>query len=275
VLSFEGASVDFVLNENETQRLKNIAKENDATLYMTALSVFYILLSKLSGLEDIIIGTPVAGRRHVGLQNIIGMFVNTLAIRNYPSGDKRFKEFLKDVKQRTLEAFENQEYPFEDLVDSISLSRDTGRNPIFDVMFAMLNTDISEVEVDGIKPTLYDYESKISKFDLTLQGIEKGEELYFTFEYRTRLFKKETVERFTRYFKKLLLSVVQCPDRQISELEIISEQEKIDYYMNLTIPGQITRKIKPYMNYLKPGRQRPRTILPFLPRDLDRPIRPI
>ena len=109
---------------------------------MVLTAVVNILLAKLSGQEEIIIGTPIAGRRHADLEKIIGMFVNTLALRNYPVGERTFREFLGDVKERILMVFENQEYPFEELVDKLSLKRDMGRNPLFDVMFVLQNMNI-------------------------------------------------------------------------------------------------------------------------------------
>ncbi|MCP4156333.1 MAG: hypothetical protein GY757_51950, partial [bacterium] len=139
IQGFDGNNKSFILNSEETANLKETAKQNETTLYMTILSIFTILLSKLSGQEDIIVGTPTAGRRHADLENIIGMFVNTLAMRNYPEGKKTFREFLREVKESTLKAFENQEYQFEDLVEGISVKRDTGRNPVFDVMLNLLN----------------------------------------------------------------------------------------------------------------------------------------
>ncbi|MCP4149528.1 MAG: AMP-binding protein, partial [bacterium] len=139
IRGFEGSHIAFQLTKEETAKLKETAKQNETTLYMAILSIFTILLSKLSGQEDIIVGTPTAGRRHAQLEKIIGMFVNTLAMRNYPQGEKTFKAFLREVKENSLFAFENQEYQFEDLVDRLSLRRDTGRNPIFDVMFNLLN----------------------------------------------------------------------------------------------------------------------------------------
>ena len=114
------------------------AKELNSTLFVVLLGVFDIFLSRLSGQEDIIVGTPTAGRRHADLENIIGMFVNTIALRNFPCGGKTLAEFLEEVKYRSLEGFENQEYPFEDLVDALSLKRDISRNPVFDVMFNLL-----------------------------------------------------------------------------------------------------------------------------------------
>ena len=137
--SFEGNSIDFEISAEETRALNALALQGGATLFMVLAAAVNILLSKLSGQEEIIIGTPIAGRRHADLEKIIGMFVNTLALRNYPIGRATFKEFLADVKERILMVFENQEYPFEELVDKLSLKRDMGRNPLFDVMFVLQN----------------------------------------------------------------------------------------------------------------------------------------
>ncbi|MCP4147718.1 MAG: hypothetical protein GY757_08200, partial [bacterium] len=139
IQSFEGKRISFQLTETENRNLKEAAKENEMTLYMAILSIFTVLLAKLAGQEDVIVGMATAGRRHAEVERIIGMFINTLPIRNYPSGEKTVSEFLREVKNKTLGAFENQEYQFEDLVDKISIKRNTGRNPIFDVMFNLLN----------------------------------------------------------------------------------------------------------------------------------------
>ncbi|MCP4146221.1 MAG: hypothetical protein GY757_00595, partial [bacterium] len=138
VQSFEGDTIEFTVAKEEMQKIKAAADENNATLYMTIMAVYTIMLSKLSRQEDIIVGAPIAGRRHADLENIIGMFVNTLPMRNYPEEEKTFTAYLKEVKERTLTAYENQEYPFEDLVEKLALPRDTGRNSIFDVAFNML-----------------------------------------------------------------------------------------------------------------------------------------
>jgi len=133
-----------------------------ATLYMVLLSLLNVLLSKISGQEDIVVGSPVAGRRHFDLEYVIGVFVNTLALRNYPFGEKTFDVFLREVKARILEAQENQDYPFEDLVEKAAVKRDAGRNPLFDVMFVLQNVDFPEIEITGLKLTPYDYERRIS-----------------------------------------------------------------------------------------------------------------
>ncbi|NOQ24125.1 MAG: amino acid adenylation domain-containing protein, partial [Bacteroidales bacterium] len=224
--SQEGATVDFALSKAETQNIKLLAKENGLTLYMSVLSVFNILLSKLSGQEDVVIGMPIAGRNHSDLENIVGVFVNTLAIRNEVNGNNSVKEFVEKLKQSTLEAFENQDYQFEDLVEKISLSRDVGRNPIFDVMFNLQNQSDSRADLSGFEGNNYIHEQGISKFDLTLTAVDYGEQLLLSFEYCTRLFKAETIERFIRYFKQIVAQISINPEKELSEIEIISAEEK-------------------------------------------------
>ncbi|MCP5052791.1 MAG: amino acid adenylation domain-containing protein, partial [bacterium] len=234
VQEFDGHSVDFELPAGPTGLLKQLAGTSEVTLYMLLLSVFNILLSKVTGQEDIIIGTPIAARRHPDLARIIGMFVNTIALRNNPGHGKSFKQFLEDVKTRTLESFENQEYPFETLVDKISIPRDVSRNPLFDVMFVYqnLDADLGYAAVangaNGEQSEKEDrrYIPQVSKFDLTLTGLDAGETLVFSLQYRTKLFKPGTVERFTGYFRRLLTAVTHDADALLSGLEIISGEEK-------------------------------------------------
>jgi amino acid adenylation domain-containing protein len=227
---FAGSSVNFLLNEKETRILKDTAGENQATLYMIILSVFNILLSKLSGQEDIIVGTPVAARRHADLEYIIGMLVNTLAVRNYPAGEKSFKQFLAEVKNHTLQVFENQEYQFEDLVEALSPPRDTSRNPIFDVMVNLLNqsdyTDPVPQIDEQYKQQGYQHRKSTSKFDLNLMAVDMGKVIFFKFEYAVRLFKAHTIERMIRYFKTIISSLSAKPAIKLSEIEILGSEEK-------------------------------------------------
>jgi amino acid adenylation domain-containing protein/non-ribosomal peptide synthase protein (TIGR01720 family) len=224
--SFAGSSVGFVIEKKETDGLRKLAAAGETTLYTVLLGIFYVLLAKLSGQEDIVVGTPVAGRRHAELENIIGMFVNTLALRNYPLPGKTFKNFIKEVKGQTLEAFENQEYPFEDLVDRVSVRRDAGRNPLFDVFFVFQNMEKSQKNILGLELKPYPYKTNISKFDMTLTGIEGEDRLFFTFEYCTKLFRPGTIERFKGYFERMVSSLVENPGVLLAEIEIIGEQEK-------------------------------------------------
>ncbi|MCK5128166.1 MAG: AMP-binding protein, partial [candidate division Zixibacteria bacterium] len=226
VQRFEGSSLGFEIDKPHTGALNVLALGEGATLYMMLLAIYTIFLSRISNQEDIVIGAPVAGRRHVDLEKIIGMFVNTLALRNYPSGETEFTEFLAEVKEKTLEAFENQEYQYEELVEQVAVNRDVSRNPLFDTMFVLQNTGPGEIEVPGLRVIPYEYENKTSKFDLTLIGVEAEDKLLFTFEYSTKLFKPETIERFITYFKNIVTGVLEDKHRKISGVEIIIKEEK-------------------------------------------------
>ncbi|HLP48793.1 MAG TPA: amino acid adenylation domain-containing protein, partial [Candidatus Kapabacteria bacterium] len=224
VQSFSGRSFGFELEPGMYVGLKNMAAAKGGTLYMVLLAIYNVLLAKLSNREDIVIGTTTAGRRHADLENTIGMFVNTLALRNYPEGHKDFEGFLVEVKERTLEAFENQEYPFEDLVEKVVLKRDVSRNPIFDTMFTLHQENRVETSQLDIKP--YEIESGIAKFDLILTCTESEEKLSFSFDYGIKLFKEETIQRFTTYFKQVVSAIIENRNRQLSQVEIITPEEK-------------------------------------------------
>ncbi|MCP4157678.1 MAG: amino acid adenylation domain-containing protein, partial [bacterium] len=225
IQSFEGDEVKILLTKQETANIKEIAKENKVTLYMTVLSIFTILLSKLSGQEDIIVGTPTAGRRHADLDEIVGMFVNTLAMRNYPEGEKTFEGFLEEVKENTLHAFENQEYQFEDLVDRLRVKRDTGRNPVFDIIFGLINKEEGEFK-GPIEAVPTQFKTTTAKFDLGLNAFDNGNELVFVLDYCTKLFKKETIMRFSEYLRGLVTTITAESGEKIKEIEIITAAEK-------------------------------------------------
>ncbi|MCU0289382.1 MAG: amino acid adenylation domain-containing protein, partial [Acidobacteria bacterium] len=185
-----------------------------------------IFLAKLAGREDIVVGTPVAGRRHNDLEKIIGMFVNTLPLRNFPYGETGFKEFLHVVKERTLAAFSHQDYPYDELVDALTIERDTGRNPLFDTMLAIQNMEFPVVKIPGLTLKPFNFQHNIAKFDLTLIISEYGKELECTFEYCTKLFKQETIERYITYFKNTLSYVTGHPGTVIAGIEIMPQDEK-------------------------------------------------
>ncbi|HLP46801.1 MAG TPA: amino acid adenylation domain-containing protein, partial [Candidatus Kapabacteria bacterium] len=246
--SFAGSHVRTLLTTQESKLIKDLAKQTGTTLYMCILSAFIILLSRLSGQEDIVTGTPVASRKHVDLAGLIGMFVNTLALRNYPNNEKNYNNFLLELKENTLNAYANQDYHFEDLVDNLPLSRDTGRNPVFDVMFNLLNIDEYKGDIPQMEEELYvnSHQQGTAKFDLTLTMVELGERFLFTFEYCIHLFKPETIDRFIAYFKMLLHDIAENHDKKLWQLEIISETEKHkliydfnksdgDYNKNITV----------------------------------------
>ncbi|MFC2156114.1 amino acid adenylation domain-containing protein, partial [Acidobacteriota bacterium] len=226
IQSFAGNQIDFEINEENTAALRTLALQENVTSYIVLLAAFNIFLSKISGQEDIVIGTVTAGRGHADLESTIGMFANTLPLRNYPAGEKTIAEFIREVKDRTLKAQENQEYQFEDLVDKLIVKRDASHNPLFDVMLVLQNVDISQVEVAGLKLRPHDYNSRMSKFDMTFICVELERSLNFTIEYSIKLFKKETIKRFANYYKTIISFVVNEPGIKISEIIILPEEDR-------------------------------------------------
>ncbi|MGE5339962.1 MAG: amino acid adenylation domain-containing protein, partial [Candidatus Omnitrophota bacterium] len=227
VTSFEGNTTRFGLEKEIVDRLKEIGAPSDATLYMVLMAIYFVFLSKLSGQDDIVVGIPVAGRNHPDLQPIIGMFVNTLAIRNYPVAEQTFLNFLEEVKASALGAYENQDYPFEELVEKLNLDRNTARNPVFDVVFNMLN----QAEFKGELPSFnqeYVHTPGISKYDLNMYfvEIEGGRGLIFNVEYGSKLFKPETINRFIGYFKYIVSQVLMQPDIELKAIDILGEDER-------------------------------------------------
>ncbi|MCP4147136.1 MAG: amino acid adenylation domain-containing protein, partial [bacterium] len=218
IQSYEGKKETIQLKRETAASLEEAARESKTTLYMKMLEIYTILLSRLSGQEEIVVGTPTAGRRHAQLENIIGMFVNTLAIRNKPEGEKSSREYLKEVKKQTLEAFENQEYPFEELVEKLAVTRDPGRNPLFDVMLSYQEATANRSHKE--EPTIN------TKFDLILDLQQTGENLNLTLEYCTKLFKKETIQRYTGYLKNIIKAILANPETKLKEIDILSKEEK-------------------------------------------------
>ncbi|UCH96765.1 MAG: AMP-binding protein, partial [Candidatus Aminicenantes bacterium] len=232
VFSFAGDSFRFTLGSEDVSRFKQLGFANGTTLYMNLLAVFNVLLYKYTGQDDIIVGGVIAGRRHADLQHIIGMFVNTLAMRSHPRGDKTFREFLNEVKANSLKAFENQDVQFEALVDKLDVDRDPSRNPLFDVCFVMQNVEqpqaaLEEMErVEGVVFSPYVFERKISQFDLTIDAFEIADEIHFKLEYCTSLFKNETVRRFARQFVNIIREIGWEPDSRLADIDFMTEAEK-------------------------------------------------
>jgi tyrocidine synthetase-3 len=220
---FAGGSIQFEISSSETNVLRDFSKNESATLFMILMAIYNVLLSKLSGQEDIIVGLGTAGRRHADLEKIIGMFVNTLALRNYPTEEKSFKDFIREVKNRTLQAFENQDYLFEDLVEKVVKTRDLNRNPLFDTSFMFQNLVEEELDTPVIDKfpfnlRLYLQESGISKFDMFWSCREEDERMQFSVSYRTALFKRETIERYISYFKQIVSEVTDNIEIKIKDI---------------------------------------------------------
>jgi fengycin family lipopeptide synthetase D len=225
IQSFEGNTIEFKSDMQLKKNLNLLGMKTNTTMYMILLSAYYVLLSKYSGQEDIVVGTPVAGRTHPDVQNIVGIFVNTLALRNYPSGEKTFKQFLNEVKENSIEAFENQNYQFEKLIEKLDIKRQMDRNPLFDVMFAFEEIE-DKFEVGSLKFEPYKFERKISKFDLSLAASQKSEDMEFSIEYCTKLFKLETINMMAVHYINILKQIVENPNIKLSEINMLNQKEK-------------------------------------------------
>ncbi|MEC2307910.1 non-ribosomal peptide synthase/polyketide synthase [Bacillus atrophaeus] len=226
VRSFEGGQIEFVIGPALTEQLKGLAVKSESTLYMVLLAAYTTMLAKYSGQEDIVVGSPIAGRTHTDLESLIGMFVGTLAIRTNPVGEKTFREYVQEVKEHTLKAYENQEYPFDELVDKLNVSRDFSRHPLFDTMFIWQNTEQGELSLEDVRFTPYPNNHAMAKFDLTFQAAEKEEGITGIISYATSLYKQETAERMAKHFIQLIEAIASDPQAPLSSLEMITAQEK-------------------------------------------------
>ncbi|MEM9921730.1 MAG: amino acid adenylation domain-containing protein, partial [Bacteroidota bacterium] len=223
---YDGGAFSFEMSVAESQQLKKIAEKEQTTLFMLLLACYNVLLSKLSNLEDITVGVPVAGRQHADLEKMIGMFVNTLAIRNQPEGKMTFTDFLAKVKSKTLACFENQSYQYEELVEELNIPRDTSRNPLFDLMFTFENFEEARFEIPALDIQPYDNGHAVSKFDLTLTASETADQIFLYFEYAKDLFTEETIERFTGYFRQILSTIATKPNSRIADIQMLQAAER-------------------------------------------------
>ncbi|AOO61775.1 MULTISPECIES: non-ribosomal peptide synthetase [Bacillus amyloliquefaciens group] len=238
VRSFAGGSVSCTLDADTASGLHRIARDHGSTLYMVLLAAYNTLLARLSGQEDIIVGSPIAGRPHKDLEPILGMFVNTLAIRTEPKGDKRFTDYLAEVRQAALEAYEHQDYPFEELVERLGVQRDTSRNPLFDVMFVLQNMERESLNLNELHLTqAADTGHKTAKFDATLYAAEGSDgSISFDFEFNTDIYQKQTIEKWLSYFTRILTKVIEDQTIPLGDIHVLDDAEtnRVIYQFNQT-----------------------------------------
>lgn len=225
---YEGEIHNFTINKTQSDMLRKLARSKNVTLYMLLLASFNVFIHKLSGNEDVVVGTAVSGRNCDEIQNTVGMFVNTIPIRNYPQKKKKFTEFLEEVRDSVLESFNNQDYQFEDLIEKLEITRDPSRNPLFDSMFVWQNMDMPELVISGLNLKSYKYKKNVSKFDLSFIGFESEDDsIKVDIEYTVKLFKPETIGRFAEYFKRIIDVIVKTPDTSLADVDILTPEEQI------------------------------------------------
>ncbi len=226
IQSFEGDNVFACINKDLTFKLNELSKQLGITPYMLLLSVYYVLLYKYTGQDDIVVGSPIVGRDNSQLANIIGMFVNSLALRNKINSSLSFKDFVSEIKTNCLNAFEHQTYPFDELVKQLNIKRDTSRNPLFDTMFIYQNNGNATANFKGINSTVYVPNANIAKFDLSLEIIPENDELNLRFEYCTKLFDKDFITRLSNHYLNILQAILADNAITIANIDILSSEER-------------------------------------------------
>ncbi|UCH94100.1 MAG: amino acid adenylation domain-containing protein [Candidatus Aminicenantes bacterium] len=226
VQSFAGSHWNFDVSPQLVRQLEILAREHHATLYMVLLAAYNTLLYRYTGQEDIVVGSPIAGRPSPDLQQIPGVFINTLAMRNHPTGSKTFAQLLAEIAENAFKAYENQDYPFEELVGKLEPGRHLDRNPLFDTLFVMQNIEMEPIVLEGLEVRPYSLDIPTSKFDISLNTMETSQGFLFQIEYCTRLFRQETIERFSHHLLTLLEAAAVHPGQALNQVEILSPREK-------------------------------------------------
>ncbi|MGB7606207.1 MAG: condensation domain-containing protein, partial [Lutisporaceae bacterium] len=216
----KGDSISMDISEELTAGLKNIAKNTGSTLYMVLLAAYNVLLQKHTGIEDITVGSLIAARPHADLENIMGMFVNTVAMRSFPNMDKTLTVFLAEVRDKSLKAYENQDYQFDELVNKLGVQRDMANNPIFNTLFVLQNMDLPEIKLSGLKVKPYIYKSNTAIFDITLSIMEANKQMILNLSYRSNCFKEETAYKLIEGYINILRQMIEDIDIKIGEINL-------------------------------------------------------
>ena len=234
--SYRGGNFELVLNATLTARLRALAQRHDVTLFMVLYAAWAILMSRLSGQQDVVTGTPIANRQRQELEPLIGFFVNTLALRVNVEEQLTIREFLQRVKEVTLGAYEHQDIPFERIVTALQPERTPSRNPIFQVIFGLQNAPRKDIQLPELTITREDTTYESAMFDLQVLVRERGEEIAGIVVYASDLFDRETVIHWMSCFKVLLTALANEDAARVGELALLSESERqrILYSFNAT-----------------------------------------
>ncbi|MEO1049763.1 MAG: amino acid adenylation domain-containing protein [Bacteroidota bacterium] len=257
--NFKGHTKRYNLGSELTHQLKDLSAGQNTSLFTVLLSMSKVLLYRYTGQDDIIIGTAVAGRNHSDLEDQIGFYVNTIALRTQLQGSWSFVQLLEAVKSTTLNAYTHEDYPFDALVEELNITRDLSRSPLFDIMIEMQSTaeieDILTEQLDGVQVKEYSEDDTVSKFDVMIYFWEKGNDIVMEMEYDTALFSEEWVDRFAHHFTQLADHIVADIDKGLNDYAYLShtEQDKLSgqfnqnqshYDIQQTIQGLFEAQVK-------------------------------
>ena len=226
VQTFRGGQQLVRLETEIVQGLKRVAQQEDATLFMVLLAAFQILLAGYSGQQDIVVGTPIANRTRAEVEPLIGFFVNTLVMRTDLAGQPTYREVIRQVRDRSLEAYSHQEVPFEQVVEAVQPERDLSRSPLFQVMFALQNTPQGALQFAGLRLEAFALENETAKFDLTLSLMELGTEIVGSLEYNSDLFDAETIARMGQEYEALIARLLAQPEVAVERIGLLTDSER-------------------------------------------------
>ncbi|GAB2639992.1 non-ribosomal peptide synthase/polyketide synthase [Prescottella soli] len=232
VQSFRGGLVEFEIDAPTHRGLRDLARGQNATVFMAVHSAFAVLLSRLSGSDDIAVGTPIAGRGESALDDLVGMFVNTLVFRTRIDGGRSFVDTLAAVREGDLQAFANADVPFERLVEVLNPARSTARHPLFQVGFSFQNHDRGSLELPGLTVDVAEVESGVAQFDLHLIVEDRYDDsgdpvgMKASMTYATDLFDEPTVRSFADRFARLLATVVVKPTLPVGDVDLLGSDER-------------------------------------------------
>ena len=226
VQTYQGAAQSLMLPQTLSASLIELSRQEGVTLFMTLLAAFGTILHRYSGQEDILIGSPIAGRNRSEIEGLIGFFINTVVLRTDFSGNPSFRSVLSRVRQMALGAYAHQDMPFEKLVEELQPERDTSRNPLFQVWFNMLNLKDIQLELPGVAIEPVSMLETSSKFDLTLYVTEKNQGIQLDLVYNTDLFTSERMMGMLNQFHHLLNQIVAASDSQISLYSLVTPEAR-------------------------------------------------
>jgi len=216
------------LSQGLSEEVKGLSRGAGVTLFMMVVGAMKVLLHKYTGLHDIIVGTPIAGRDRKEVEGLIGFFVNTLVLRTSLEGNPTYVELLGRVREVALGAYAHQNLPFEKLIEILKPERQSSRTPVFQVVFALQNTPTHKLELPGLSLSEMALGDQISHFDLTFLVLDTEEGLMISIEYNADLFEPATITRMLRHYQTLLANIVANPEARLDALEITSEAEKAE-----------------------------------------------
>jgi amino acid adenylation domain-containing protein len=236
VQSYHGGEIGIELGKETVEALRTLSRNEGMTLFMVLLATFEVLLWRRSGQEEIVVGSPVAGRTRSELEGLIGFFVNTLALRVRVEGNLTFRDLLGRVKEAALGAYAHQEVPFEKVVEELATERDLSRTPVFQVMMMLQNLPRAELDLPGLKLGVVGSDNASVKFDLSLILVEGEQGIGGWLRYDVNLFERATIERMIRHWELLLTRAVTTPEKRLSELSLLpeTEQRQVLYEWNNT-----------------------------------------